>query len=248
MGLIPDRGTPPALRATAGAWIAAVAAVLALGPASAAGGQEPPAGTVRSARVVADLTAGDGSADVTVEYRIGGVARGDTLPGRVLAFGDSRISDLTVGGRPVPLAAGSGVASTASVVVSSRTGSGDAVVILRYVVAEAAARSGPARRFQVPVLTLDRPPEASQPGLFVAEFRVPRGWSVMEGFPTTLAGDPDRPGVYVATLPVVPSVLGLRARTDGVWRPGLPTLFDGLALLVLIGFFWAAWRHIRTAP
>ena len=72
---------------------------------------------------------------------------------------------------------------------------------------------------------------------------MPETWRVADGFPSGLRRDAD--GTLRASLPVAPSMVGFRARSDGTWRPGFPHLVDALTLLVLFGFGLRGWLHLR---
>ena len=114
-----------------------------------------------------------------------------------------------------------------------------------YRIAEAVQRDGEDVPVRVPVLPVAAPPHAGCPGLFRAELRLPPAWSVAEGFPTGLEADGE--GLYVVDLPVVPSVISLRGRADGAWRPGLPLLIDVLIGAILLAFGFMGWRHVKRA-
>jgi hypothetical protein len=87
--------------------------------------------------------------------------------------------------------------------------------------------TGETVRVHVPVLTVAFPPQSDAGNIFHAEVRVPSYWSVTEAFPTGLRQRTD--GVFAVDLTASPSVISLRARTDGAWRPGVPLLLDVLA-------------------
>ena len=225
---------------------------------AAAPSPAPAQATVRRARLVADLAGGGGDAQVRVEYRLvpGG---GPAAPARVevLAFGPASVEGFLVDGAagtpgegaaapavPVPLAteAGSMRAGTLALPPADPR-SGEVAVALVYRVAGAVERSGAGVRVRLPVLVLDLPPEPGGGPRFEASVRLPAGWSVSGGFPTGLAEGPD--GAWEVRLPVVPSLVSLRGRSDGAWRPGLPEALDVLALAVLLAFGLVGWRHLR---
>jgi len=118
-------------------------------------------------------------------------------------------------------------------------------------------RDGPSVRLRLPLLT--GPPMAGgEPGAvdvamldaaglgpvgFSARLEVPRRWRLSDAFPTGLRRTED--GVLHAELATAPAMIGLRARTDGSWSPGLPLVVDLLALAVLTAFALRGWLHLR---
>ena len=218
---------------------------LALLQAGALAGQE----TVRSAVVRADLTDPAAGARVRVEYTLAGAEVGRPVPATVLTFGSARPENLRVGSRGMSadFAPGPGRAWTV-LLPTEADAPGVARVVAEYTVPQPIALDGGAMRGHVPILTLDRPPEEARPGLFRGELALPAGWRVSEAFPTGLreAGPPDGGArTLAAELPVVPSTLSFRARADGRWHPGLPFVLDVLAALVIVGFSFVGWRHVR---
>jgi hypothetical protein len=113
-----------------------------------------------------------------------------------------------------------------------------------YVVNNARITKGETVRVHIPVLTVALPPLRDVGDVFHAEVLVPSYWSVTDGFPTALRSTAD--GVYAVDLAVAPSVISVRARTDGAWRPGLPVILDVLAGLILLVFVVIGWRHLRS--
>ncbi len=105
--------------------------------------------------------------------------------------------------------------------------------------------TGEAVRVDIPVLTAALPPVRDAGDIFHADIRMPSIWFVTESFPTGLRPGPD--GSYTVDLPVAPSVITIRARTDGAWRPGAPLLLDALAGAILLAFVIVGWRHLRAA-
>ena len=228
--------------------VSAAVAVAALSAgAVAAAAQE----TVRSVRLLADLTAGDGSADVRVEYELDLGAAATSVPFEILGFGGATAErfELDDPRRSVSLVPVSGSRREAAVLVSADAPGGGVRVVARYRVEAAVAMDGAALRGHVPVLTVDWPPAQALPGLFGAELRVPAAWELSEGFPTGLAeavrgGEGAR--TYVVDLAVAPSVVSFRGRTDGARRPGMPLTLDVLAALLIAGFGLVGWRHLRS--
>jgi hypothetical protein len=100
-----------------------------------------------------------------------------------------------------------------------------------------------ALRARIPVLSVSLPPATDSGDVFWAAVTVPESWTVAEGFPT---GFRERePGVFAVALPVVPSVVSLRGRTDGAWRPGVQLIVNLLVAAILVGFGLAGWRRFR---
>ncbi len=201
--------------------------------------------TVLSARLVADLRAGDGSAEVSMEYEIGGAAHGSTIPASVLDFGSASAEDIRAGvaSLPVVARAGAGVAREADVPVEATDRPDVGRILVTYRVRSVLDADGGVLWGRIPVLTVDRPPGEPAPGLFVARLRLPPRWRVIEGFPTGLARV-DEAGAHEVSLSVVPAVVGFRARTGGAWRPDLPLVLDALAAVAVGLFVLVGWRHL----
>lgn len=209
----------------------------------------------RAVELHADLTRNDGSA--AVEIRIDFVPD-DTadLNIELLGFGDGRTDGFRSPAADGPLIRFDRSSGSRQWTVIARSDMdrgvierGDSLWRFRaaYVVRNAIVTKDGTVRVHVPVLTLALPPLRDAGNVFHAEVRVPSSWSVTEGFPTGLRATSD--GIFAVDLPVAPSVVSLRARTDGVWRPGLPLLLDGLAGVVLVAFLVIGWRYLRrTSP
>lgn len=224
------------------AWLALAVALGALPGQRPASAQE----AVRSAHLVADLTAADGSAVVRIEYTVAGAAPGTPIEASALDFRPATVEDVRTGAgdASVPLTRGIGLARAATLRVEPGDGAGS--VSVAYRVANAMVERSGSVRGHIPVLGLDRPPEHTRPDLFDAEVRLPPHWKVVEGFPTGLAATGE-PGVYRVQLAVVPALVSFRGRSDGAWRPGLPVALDALALALLLGFAVVGWRHFGGA-
>lgn len=217
-------------------WLAA-AALFAWSPAAAA------QATVHAASFEADLRGAE--ARVTVIYELRGVVDGTAVAVSLLDFGAATATDLRVGraGTALALPEVRGAARAGTLEVDTGP-DGAARVELSYAVPlpDGGERSVVAH---LPVATLDLQPERARPDLFQAELVVPEGWRVTEGFPTAMypaAGV----GRLQASLQVVPSVVTVRARTDGRARPGLLLLLDLVALAGLLGFSALGWRHLSA--
>lgn len=215
----------------------AAAALLGLAPAATA------QATVHAATFEADLRGGE--ARVTVVYELRGVVSGTAVGVSLLDFGPAAAADVRVGptGAALALPRTRGAARAGTLEVDAGP-DGAARVDLSYVVPLPDGGDGSVVA-HLPVATLDLQPERARPELFHAELVVPEGWRVTEGFPTAMypaAGV----GRLQASLQVVPSVVTVRARTDGRTRPGLLLLLDLVALSGLVAFSAAGWRHLTA--
>jgi len=198
---------------------------------------------VESAVLTVDLTAGDGSASVRVEYRLSGHAPGAAIPIQLLGFGVATTDEVRVGALdPVVLWPTSGTLRVATV-RSWGSAEGEASrFALEYDVLEAVEQSGDAFVVRVPIVVVKLPPVEEADELFRARVRLPAAWRVADGFPSGFRADGDD---YSVSLPVVPSVVRLRGRVDGRWRPGLPLVVDLLVVSILLAFAFRGWRHLR---
>jgi hypothetical protein len=227
------------LRATLLAWAVAAVAWLAL-PVSAAGQT-----TVQSALIHADLSPDDGGADVRVEYVLDVQGTPD-LRFELLGFGPATTDAFWLGeartGTEIPLDAEVGSMRAANFRLTLYEPSEPYRIVALYRIEDAVQRDGDDLLVRVPVLSLAFPPADGSTDLFRAELTLPAEWHVAEGFPTGLEADGE--GSYVVELPVVPSMLGVRGRADGAWRPGLPLLIDCLMGAIMLAFGLVGWRQI----
>lgn len=209
---------------------------------------------VRSVTMSADLTAGDGSAAVSVVIDF----VPDTVDLRIELLGFERATAETfriggTGGRQIRFDERSG--SRAWVVIphggfeSVGLTPGEATAPRRitasYTVRDAVSHDGALVRVRVPVLTVALPPARDAGDVFRAVLRTPPQWSLTESFPTGFVSS--SPGQYDVELAVPPSVVSLRARSDGAWRPGVPLVLDVLAGAILLVFLIVGWRHLHAA-
>lgn len=199
--------------------------------------------SVDAARLAVDLTAGDGSAAVRVEYEltIGG-AREVTV--ELLAPEGVSARDVrTSAGETVELRAAGGLLRRATVPLPP-PGAPRAPTRLELAYrldgAVRADRGGV--RARVPVLSVALPPAAGGE-VFRASVRVPSAWSVSEAFPAGLRET--APGVWEAGLPVVPSLVSVRGRSDGRWRPGPGLIVELATAAILLAFLALGWRRLR---
>jgi hypothetical protein len=205
--------------------------------------QDVSGGTVHA--LAADVEVTLAGARVRLEYQLSGVGAGDRVPVSLLDFAPARAGDFRVGaaGAPLTLDAGHG-AARAGVWPVEPGPDGRALLRVEYVVPHDVTDGADFVR-HVPMLSVDRAPEAARPGLFRAEVRTPGGWRVSEGFPTGLTAG-DVAGAYSVELAVVPAVLTLRGRTDGASGLSMPLVLDLVALAVLLLTAVVGWRHMRA--
>lgn len=221
-----------------------VAGVGGSAKASVAQNSPPAEPVVVEARFHADLQPTDGSAVVTLAYRLDRAPAAGTVAIRVLDFAPAVATRVRAGGAEVTWGDAMGAARTATVVVDEAPFGQGAEVTLSYRVAEALQIEGASVRVRIPVPALLLAPEGARPRLFQATVAGPTAWRMNDGFPSGV-GPGAEAGSWEAVLPAVPSVVTLRGRTDGRWRPGLAVTLDGVALLVLVGFLGGGWRHMR---
>jgi hypothetical protein len=231
---------------------AALAALLASAFAVPALAQVEGGWSVVSARMVADLTADDGSADVTIRYVLSGTPRGAplpldrTVPVELLGVADTRVAEVSVEGTgPVVLWPTRGVHRAAGVELPAGAAMGDTAALrISYTVEGAVPADGARLRGRVPVLSGPSAPAPGAGGGFEARLLVPPAWRLSEGFPSTLRAE--EAGVWSVALPVSPAFVGFRGRADGTWRPGLTLFVDVLTLTILTVFTFFGWRHLRS--
>ena len=245
---------------------AVLATLLGLGAAQVLEAQVESDWRVVGSHVVADLTAADGSAEVTIDFDLasssggpgasgepGGSAGPEAKPAsglaslELLGFDAATASDVRVSGPNVPerrivLWPTTGSHRTASVHLPDPDGDGRASLRATYRV-ETAVSDLVALRGRVPILTGLAAAEQGGVDAFTAELRLPTDWRVSEGFPSGLRRTES--GAYSVSLPVIPSMIGFRASADGEWRPGIPLLVDVLTLTILLGFAAFGWRHLQ---
>lgn len=227
--------------------IAVIAVVVLAGPSRAAAQDSGGGGwATRSATLDVRVTE-SGSAEVRLDYvfvaREGGAALplSESIPVNFLGFGAATVREVIVDGSPLVLWPTTGSHRQAAVRPPAAV-DGDAVEIaLAYTINEAVEVEGNELTLRVPLVT-GPPPEEGGDG-FVAAVRVPAGWAMAEGFPSGLR--PNDAGVWEVSLPVVPSVVRMRGRSDGARRVGLPLVVDVLTLSLLLAFAFFGWRHLR---
>ena len=247
----------PTLAVVALAVLCLALGVLAFPAAGDVSSQETGAWATRSARMEADLTRGDGSAEVTLRYRLVPRDPGEPLPVdqavavALLDFGSVATEEVTLEGHGrLVLWPTVGSRRAARIepplpTMGSERSDGSQELVFRYVVegAVVTADDGVGLRVRIPVLT--GPPVSAEHGetAFRATLRVPEGWAVTEGFPSTMDAEGD--GRLVTSLRVVPSMVGFRGRADGTWLPGFPLVVDALTVVGLLLFAAFGWRHLR---
>lgn len=193
---------------------------------------------VVSARLTAEVVEGSAAVDVRIAYELDGAPDGPVRL-EALGFGAATTESVEVEGvaDPITLAAESGSMRAAAVDIRA-----DGRLLLRYRVPAAVEIDGSVVRVRLPVVVVDLPPATAGGPVFEASLGIPPEWRVSGSFPTGLRLVDE---ALTGELAVVPSVVSMRGRTDGAWRPGLATIFDGLALLILVGFGVVGWRHLR---
>jgi len=196
----------------------------------------------------ADLSSGDGSAEVTMRYVLGPTS-GPILPlaqpvrFELLGFGDATVERLTVSnGRSVELWPTQGSHRAASLFLPVATTGSTVPLEVRYRVEAAVHEDGAQLRARIPTLTGTAEPSGDAGAGFTARLILPSEWMVSEGFPSGLREDID--GTWAVSLQTSPSMVGFRGRSDGVWRPGVPFAVDLVTLLILLGFSAVGWRHL----
>jgi len=202
--------------------------------------------TIRSARMYADLSPDDGGAEVRIDYELqtDGIA---PLRFELLGFGDARAEGFWFGDRDtgVPMRLEAEVGSMRASDFSLNAGAEDGAFVFtaRYWIANAVVRSGNRVTVNVPVLSVALPPSPDAEDVFGAEVVLPDGWAVSGSFPTGISQAAD--GTFSVALAVVPAVVTVRGRTDGVWRPDLAVTLEVLSGLVLMVFGAFGIRHLR---
>ena len=228
------------------------------------GAQQASGWGIAAQRVVVDLTAADGSADVTVAWLLAGadpdmpLPADESVPLALLGFGEADVEDVVRdGAETIVLWPTSGSRRTATVRPPFDSEGGSLLMKFTYRVASAVEIDGERARARVPLLTgppllagnssVVAPEIVAAAGLgpagFSAEVRVPEEWVVADGFPSGLR--PSSAGVYEVELPTTPAMIGFRARTDGRWVPGVPLLIDTVTVALLLAFAAFGWRHLQ---
>ncbi len=233
------RRVAPGVRVS-GLWVASMMVAVPTVAVSAAAQT-----TVQSARLYADLSPDDGGAEVRIEYVLD-VQGTPELQFELLGFGSASADGFWLGeertGTRIELDPQTGSMRAAAFTLTLADTSEPYRLVAHYRIAEAVQLDGENLLLRVPVLSIALPPADGVPDLFRAELTLPPEWSVAEGFPTGLEANDE--GVYTVSLPVVPSMVSARGRTDGTWRPGLPLLIDVLTVVVLLVFSFVGWRHL----
>lgn len=200
----------------------------------------PPAATVVAAQMSATVDPVSGRAEVRIVY---GVSPTPSAPIRIeaLDFTPAVVREVRLAGAAAPLVLDpeSGHLRATDIPAASP---GDSIVVT-YTVDGAVEADGADVRLRLPVVVVHLPPHTADGPVFQATIDVPGDWAVTGGFPTGLAQADN--GSWMVDLAVVPSLVSLRARTDGAWRPGLPGVLDTLALVVLLAFGFVGARHLR---
>lgn len=211
--------------------------------------------SVRSVDVSADVTSGDGAALVRVIIDF--VPDTSGLRVELLGFDGATADGFRAGGPDGPELRFTERSGSRAWIVIPRDAfasvgltRGDAMtdawrITASYAVRDAVVHDGALVRVRVPVLTVALPPARDAGNVFRVVLRTPPDWSPTESFPTGIVARGT--GEYGVELAVPPSVISLRARTDGTWRPGVPLVLDVLAGAILLVFVVVGWRHLRAA-
>jgi hypothetical protein len=217
-------------------------------------------GVVRAARFTVDVAPSDVSVRAEYELALEGDA-GFVEVELLEREGATDIEVLGPGGRPLDLRTASGTRRTGTVDLASAAvdgtaagggaaggsaAGGTASLTFHYDVRGAVRLEGGAFLVRVPALSVSLPPAADAGDVFSATVRVPEGWTVSDGFPSGLRDD--GLGGYATTLPVVPSMVSVRGRSDGTWRPSVNLLVEILAGAFLLGFALLGLRHLGGGP
>lgn len=203
-------------------------------------------GSVAAASFEARLSGDAREARVRVRYELEGVTAGAAVPVSLLDFAAAGARDVRLGPEGsavvIPVLRG---AARGGHLASVRGADGNAVLEASYTVPVPAPDRSGTVRLRLPVLTVDLPPRDAGATRFRARVEVPEGWRAVEGFPTGITRV--RGGPPSVELPVVPSLVSLRLRPDGSWRPGPDLLLDLLAVAGLLVFAALGWRHLGRA-
>ena len=237
---IASRRLPPLARFRRAA-VSVVAVLVAVALPGEGRGQ----GTVHATSLQVRIQDDGAVAAIQLRHAIRGVAPGDTVTLSLLDFPGGVAEEVQADGRAVDFTVTQGAARRATVALGA-LGEGEAGVTLVYAVRLPVGGRGGSRVIHLPLPTVDLPPEAARAGLFKASVEVPEGWKVTEGFPTGLKTGTD-PRVLGVELQVVPSVVTLRARTDGRGGVGLPLVLDAIALAGLALFSLLGWRFLHRS-
>jgi len=198
---------------------------------------------VESVLLTADLTAGDGSASVRVEYRLSGGAPDTAVPIQLLGFDEATTDQVRVGDRdPVVLWPTSGTLRAAMVRPWASEASEYGRFVVEYDIREAVEESGNDFLVRIPVVVAGLTAGDARDEFFRASVRLPAEWRVADGFPSGFRPDAD---AHSVSLSVLPAVLRLQGTVDGSWRLGLPLLVDVLVVSILLAFAFFGWLHLR---
>ena len=205
---------------------------------------------VLSASMTADLTAGDGSALVTLSYVFGPAQPGGALPVdraiplELLGFADATAEDVSVDGNTrLVLWPTVGSHRSATLRPPVEADGTSFPIEFSYRIDRAVEATGDRRRGRVPVLSGPPPRGDGATGGFDARLLLPEGWTVDDGFPSGMRRSDD--GSWTVALPVVPAMVGFRATVGGRRSPGLPLVIDLLTFTLLVAFAAFGWRHMR---
>lgn len=236
-----------------GAALGVMGAFAALGILPSGSDAQDSAAVVQTAHMRIDVTAGDGSVAVKIDYTLSGTLTTDALGVELLGFGSATVAEAVYccwagEAKTIVLWPTAGSRKMASIPFPSLAEGeeGPPPLQIWYQVTGAVTEEGSAADGRIPVLSVDLPPLSAGGEVFSVSLTLPAEWVLIDGFPTGLRqGDDGRASV---TLPVVPSLVSFRARSDGRWRPGLPLLIDVLAVALILLAGILGWLHLRKLP
>lgn len=214
--------------------------------ASEAWGQEH----LVSAKARVDFSNGD-PAQVTITYVVRPAPGTDAVPLAGLLFGgvELRSVRVRVAGSTAPIVldrTDAGRVTGSIPLLGSALGEMAISLVVSYEVMGASSEAEGVLDARVPILAVTWPPAEALPGTFTAEVLLPGGLTVFESFPADLreageAGDVVR---YVTELPVLPSLLSIRAAEGG--RLLTTTTLMDVAVLILLGSVaLMGWAYLR---
>jgi hypothetical protein len=227
----------------------AVALGATMHPADCAA-QEGGEWVVLSARMTADLTAGDGSALVTLSYVFGPSTPDGPLPIdraiplELLGFADATAEDVLAGGDTHLVLWPTVGSHRAAMLRPPFAVDGDTFPVeFSYRIERAVETTGDRLRGRVPILSGPPPRGDGTTGGFEATLLLPESWTLNDAFPSGMRKSDD--GNWNVALPVVPAMVGFRATIGDGWSPGLPLVVDLLTITFLFAFAAFGWRHMR---
>ncbi|MGH7541180.1 MAG: hypothetical protein ACRELC_09290 [Gemmatimonadota bacterium] len=216
----------------------------------------------------------DSPTRVELEYDLSRPLESGRVSWRALAFAGALPTDVTasVGGEPVavsldasdlPLLRGSVALGPGSAVNGADSESGGAdpeygaalgssfSLVFTYRLPPRGDAGENELELDVPVLLLDWPPEAAPEGMFKARLAFPPGFAPVERFPTVplleRRGAGGEVSEYELSLPVIPSLVRVRARLGGPRFLAFGASVDAVVIGALLVVGWIGWRRFRPS-